>query len=143
MSEPNVLARREFLKSTGVVIVAFSMARYGRAQTGAAPAARRGPVSGPPDRNAVDSYIAIHADNTATLYAGYVELGQGGPTALRQIAAEELDLDFEQMKTVTVDTHTSTEGLTLASRTAAIGGTEVFVETQAEESIAQGPLFCG
>ena len=85
---------------------------------------RRGPVSGPPDRNAVDSYIAIHADNTATLYAGYVELGQGGPTALLQIAAEELDLDFEQMKTVTADTHVSTEGLTLASRTAAIGGTE-------------------
>ena len=94
-----------------------------QAQT-AAPAVRRGPISGPPDRNAVDSYIAIHADNTATLYAGYVELGQGGPTALLQIAAEELDLDFEQMKIATVDTHVSTEGLTLASRTAAIGGTE-------------------
>ena len=127
MSEQNdgqlVLARREFLKTTGVVIVAFSIGGKVRAQT-AAPAVRRGPISGPPDRNAVDSYIAIHADNTATLYAGYVELGQGGPTALLQIAAEELDLDFEQMKTVTVDTHVSTEGLTLASRTAAIGGTE-------------------
>ncbi len=104
MSEPNdgqlVLARREFLKTTGVVIVAFSIGGKGRAQT-AAPAVRRGPVSGPPDRNAVDSYIAIHADNTATLYAGYVELGQGGPTALLQIAAEELDLDFEQIKSAT------------------------------------------
>ena len=122
--EPLSIARREFLKTTGVVIVAFSMGGTLRAQTSGAPAVRRGPISGPPDRNAVDSYIAIHADNTATLYAGYVELGQGGPTALLQIAAEELDLDFEQMKSVTADTHVSTEGLTLASRTAAIGGTE-------------------
>lgn len=127
INEHVVLARREFLQATGVIVVAFSMAGVMRAQaqTGAAPARPRVPISGPPNRNAVDSYIAIHADNTATLYAGYVELGQGGPTALRQIAAEELDLDFEQMKTVTVDTHLSTEGLTLASRTAAIGGTEV------------------
>lgn len=124
--EHGMLARREFLQSTGVIVVAFSIAGQMRAQaqTGVAASAPRGSVSGPPDRNSVDSYIAIHADNTATLYAGYAELGQGGPTALRQIAAEELDLDFEQMKTVTVDTHTSTEGLTLASRTAAIGGTE-------------------
>ena len=55
---------------------------------------------------------------------GYVELGQGGPTALLQVAAEELDLDFEQIKTAPVDTFVSTNALTLASRTAAIGGTE-------------------
>ncbi len=127
INEHVVLARREFLQATGVIVVAFSMAGTMRAQAqaGAATARPRVPASGPPNRHAVDSYIAIHADNTATLYAGYAELGQGGPTALRQIAAEELDLDFEQMKTVTVDTHLSTEGLTLASRTGAIGGTEV------------------
>ena len=73
-----VLARREFLKTTGVVIVAFSIGGKSRAQT-AAPAMRRGPVSGPPDRNAVDSYIAIHADNTATLYAGYASSAKAGP----------------------------------------------------------------
>ena len=61
---------------------------------------QRGFVSGPPDPGQVDSYIAIHPDNTATLYTGYVELGQGGPTALRQVAAEELDLDLDQVKTV-------------------------------------------
>jgi nicotinate dehydrogenase subunit B len=130
MAESNgdqlVLARRDFLKTSGVVIVAFSLAGRGRAQTQtrAAPAVPRGVTSGPPDRNAIDSYIAIHADNTATLYVGYVELGQGGPTALLQIAAEELDLDFAQIKSATVHTHVSTEGLTLASRTAAIGGAE-------------------
>jgi CO/xanthine dehydrogenase Mo-binding subunit len=120
-----VLARRDFLKATGVVIVAFGVGGKVRAQTHPlGPAPIRGLVSGPPDPNEVDSYIAINADNTATIYSGYAELGQGGPTALLQIAAEELDLDFDQVKTVTVDTFVSTNGLTLASRTAAIGGNE-------------------
>jgi len=130
MSERNddrlVLGRRDFLKTTGVVVVAFSIAAKvrGQARVAGAPAVQRRPVSGPPDPNEVDSYIAIHADNTATIYSGYVELGQGGPTALRQIAAEELDLDFEQVKTVTVDTHVSTDGSTLAGWGGAIGGTK-------------------
>jgi molybdopterin-binding aldehyde dehydrogenase-like protein len=120
------LARRDFLKTTGVVVVGFSIADKVAAQApgDGASGIRRGLVSGPPDPGQVDSYIAIHPDNTATLYAGYVELGQGGPTALRQIAAEELDLDLDQVKTVTVDTFVSTNGFTAASRTAAIGGTE-------------------
>ena len=120
-----MLSRRDFLKATGVVIVAFNVGGKLRAQTHpVGPPLKRGLVSGPPDPNEVDSYIAINADNTATIYSGYVELGQGGPTALLQIAAEELDLDFDQVKTVTVDTFVSTNGLTLASRTAAIGGNE-------------------
>ena len=121
-----VLARRDFLKTTGVIVVAFSIVGrvHGQARVAGAPAVQRRPVSGPPDPNEVDSYIAIHADNTATIYSGYVELGQGGPTALRQIAAEELDLDFEQVKTVTVDTHVSTDGSTLAGWGGAIGGTK-------------------
>jgi nicotinate dehydrogenase subunit B len=122
----SVLARRDFLKTTGVVVVGFSIADKARAQTspGVPLAVQRGLVSGPPDPGEVDSYIAIHPDNTATIYSGYVELGQGGPTALRQVAAEELDLELEQVKTATVDTFVSTNGFTAASRTAAIGGTE-------------------
>lgn len=121
------LARRDFLKTTGVVVVGFGVAEKVAAQAPAAgaPAAQRGLVSGPPDPSQVDSYIAIHPDNTATIYIGYVELGQGGPTALRQIAAEELDLDVAQVKTVGMDTFVSTNGFTAASRTAGIGGTEM------------------
>jgi hypothetical protein len=120
------LDRRDFLKTTGVVVVGFSIAEKVAAQaTGdGASGVPRGLVSGPPDPGQVDSYLAIHPDNTATLYTGYVELGQGGPTALRQVAAEELDLDLDQVKTVRVDTFVSTNGFTAASRTAAIGGTE-------------------
>jgi CO/xanthine dehydrogenase Mo-binding subunit len=125
-ADPFVLGRRDFLTTAGVVVVAFSIGAKMRAvaQPAGSPAISRGLVSGPHDPNEVDSYIAINADNTATIYSGYAELGQGGPTALLQIAAEELDLDFEQVKASPVDTFVSTNGLTLASRTGPIGGNE-------------------
>jgi len=122
------LARREFLKSTGALVVGFSVAtELSAAQQGGPPAARwvRGAMSGPPDNAEIDSYIAIHPNNTATIFSGYVDIGQGGPTALCQIAAEELDLDFNQILTVRADTFVSTNGFTAASRTAGIGGTEL------------------
>jgi len=118
------LPRREFLKATGSMVVGFSAAETLAAQT-AAPTGGRGTVSGPPDEAEVDSYIAIHPDNTVTIFSGYVELGQGGPTALRQIAAEELDLDFDQVGTVGNDTFVCTNGSTYASMTVAIGGTKL------------------
>ena len=129
MSDANdsSLPRRDFLKTTGAVVVGLSVAETMSAQAPApaAAAVQRGLVSGPPDPAQVDSYVTIHPDNTATIFAGYVELGQGGPTALRQVAAEELDLDLEQVKDVRVDTFVSTNGFTAASRTAGIGGTEL------------------
>jgi hypothetical protein len=70
-SDSPALPRRDFLKTTGVVIVGFSLAGKVRAQTRAARAAavQRGLVSGPPDPAQVDSYIAI-TPTTATLIAG-------------------------------------------------------------------------
>jgi CO/xanthine dehydrogenase Mo-binding subunit len=75
----------------------------------------------------IDSYLAVHSNNTASIYLGYVDLGQGGPTALCQVAADELDLDFNQISIVRNDTFTSTNGFTAASRTAGIGGVETRV----------------
>jgi len=126
-NDPNLPTRRDFLKTTGVVVVAFSMAGKARAQAQSfgAGALERGTASGPPDRDEIDSYIAIHPDNTATIFSGYVELGQGGPTAILQVAAEELDLDFEQVSTARADTFVSTDCFTAAAWTAAIGCTEM------------------
>jgi len=121
----SILAHREFLKATGAVVVGFSMADTAVAQVSSATPKGRGVVSGPPDEGEIDSYIAVHPDNTVTIFSGYVDLGQGGPTALRQIAAEELDLDFDQVLTVRADTFVSTNGFTAASRTAGIGGTQL------------------
>src|SRR6266853_4402244 len=122
----SVLARREFLKTTtGALVVGFSAAHMPVAHGAGGAAVERGLKSGPPDPAEVDSYIAVHPNNTVTIFAGYVDLGQGGPTALCQIAAEELDLDFHQVFTVRNDTFVTTNGFTAASRTIGIGGTEL------------------
>ena len=42
------------------------------------------------DLRQIDTWLAIHSDNTATVYIGFAELGQGASTALLQVAAEEL-----------------------------------------------------
>jgi CO/xanthine dehydrogenase Mo-binding subunit len=125
-----VLARREFLKTGATLVVGIGVANVAAAQAptgGAAAAWQRGLQSGPPDPAAIDSYLAVHPNNTATIYLGYVDLGQGGPTALCQIAAEELDLDFNQVSIVRNDTFMCTNGFTAASRTVGVGGTETRV----------------
>src|SRR5207245_1698073 len=89
-------------------------------------AAARGDVAGPPDPNAVDSWIAVHADNTATIYFGKCELGQGNTTGLLQIAGEELDLDMSQLKAVRLDTNvTPNQGATSSSSSIHRGGPQV------------------
>ena len=93
--------RRDLLKGGGAVIVGFSFAGAAAAPAAAA----RGEVAGPPDPAAIDTWIALHADNTATLYFGKCELGQGNTTGLLQIAGEELDLDMSQLKWVGLDTN--------------------------------------
>jgi CO/xanthine dehydrogenase Mo-binding subunit len=120
-----VVDRREFLKISGAVVVGIGVGNIaaGQPQGGL----QRGLVSGPPDPAAIDSYLAVHANNTASIYLGYVDLGQGGPTALCQVAADELDLDFTQVSIVRNDTFMSTNGFTAASRTAGIGGVETRV----------------
>jgi CO/xanthine dehydrogenase Mo-binding subunit len=90
--------RREFIKAGGALVVGFSL---GDALLGQAPAAPRGRSLDP---RQLDTWLAIHADNTATVYIGFAELGQGASTALLQVAAEELDFDMSQVKTVPLDT---------------------------------------
>ena len=75
--------RREFLKAGGALIVGFSMRNLLGGEALAAQgtaAAARGAAAGPPDPKQIDTWLAIHSDNTATVYVGYVELGQGSTT---------------------------------------------------------------
>jgi CO/xanthine dehydrogenase Mo-binding subunit len=94
--------RREFIRSGGALIVGFSLGDVLHAQAPEPQATARSL-----DLKQVDTWLAIHADNTATVYIGFAELGQGASTALLQVAGEELDLDMSQMKTVPLDTTVS------------------------------------
>jgi isoquinoline 1-oxidoreductase beta subunit len=51
---------------------------------------------------AMNSYIQINPDNTVTIMFGGCEFGQGAMTGLAQIAAEELVVDWPQVRVYTV-----------------------------------------
>ena len=100
--------RRDFMKQSGALIVGFSLgdvagAQGAALQQAAAPAAAAA-AGRSLDLKQVDTWLAIHSDNTATVYIGFAELGQGASTALLQVAGEELDMDMSQLKTVQLDT---------------------------------------
>jgi nicotinate dehydrogenase subunit B len=127
---PQPLPRRDFLKAGGALVIGFSSAGLGvgdalAAQAPARTAAgtgKRGAKAGPPDPKQIDTWLAVHADNTATVYIGYVELGQGSTTSLLQVAAEELDLGMDQVSTISVDTNISpNQGGTYSSSAIARG----------------------
>ena len=117
--------RRDLLKAGGALLVGFNLreALFGQSHLDTT---QRIGVSGPPDAKQIDTWLAIHADNTATIFIGFAELGQGNSTALLQVAAEELDFDMSQLKTVRLDTSiTPNQGGTYSSASIQRGGPQV------------------
>ena len=100
----NMFPRRDLLKAGGVLLIGVTIGGAARAQEAEGVAVALGPDQ--PDPKSLDTWIAIHADNTATIFIGFVELGQGCSTALLQLAAEELDLDMSQVKSIRLESHT-------------------------------------
>jgi nicotinate dehydrogenase subunit B len=95
-------SRRGFLKTSGALIVSFSLAD--RPATAQGPGGAGGPAPGSPPINQVDSWIAIAADGSVTAYSGKEELGQGISTAQTQLVAEELSVPFDRVKLIYCDT---------------------------------------
>ena len=91
-------SRRDFLKTSGALIVGFSaFSKLASGQGG-------GPSPGSPSLGALDSWIAIGADGSITAYSGKEELGQGISTAQQQLVAEELSVPFNRVKLIYCDT---------------------------------------
>src|SRR5688500_13360937 len=92
--------RRDFLKSSGMLVVGFSaMSLSNPFDADAAQASAGGQGVGPypdPDFRQLDSWIVIREDNTATFYVGKTDLGQGTGTAFRQIMSDELDIAYDK-----------------------------------------------
>src|SRR5437588_715826 len=106
-------SRRDLLKGGGALIVGFSIAGM--------PAVRAAV-----DPDLIDSWIAVHADNTATIIFGKCELGQGNTTGMLQIAGEELDLGMSQLSAVRLDTDvTPNQGATTSSSSIERGGPQL------------------
>jgi hypothetical protein len=97
------ISRRDLLKAGGAMVVSFAFGAIplaGAHQT--APAAG---VGGKPlDPGEVDSFLAIHADGSITVYTGKVDVGTGMRIAVAQMAAEELGVAAGRISIVDGDT---------------------------------------
>jgi CO/xanthine dehydrogenase Mo-binding subunit len=99
------LSRREFLLTSGALVVSTSMSlgvSSTYAQTGAVAPSPQFPS---PDQ--LDSWIAILPDGTAEAFFGKMDMGQGLEVAIAQIVAEELDVAVEHVTVRMGDTATS------------------------------------
>jgi nicotinate dehydrogenase subunit B len=114
-------SRRDILRGGSALIVGFSLASpmcEAFAPAGSAPK--------PLALTEVDSFLAIDSKGTCTVYSGKVDLGTGVATALRQIAADELDLPFDRVNLVEGDTAlTPDQGTTWGSLSIQVGGAQI------------------
>jgi CO/xanthine dehydrogenase Mo-binding subunit len=91
------LSRKSFLKGGGALVVSFSaLAGKAHAATGNTPFSQRGPGDFLPDLNAIDTWLAVTADNKAIVTHGETEFA-ATPTGILMLVAEELDMSMDQM----------------------------------------------
>ena len=117
-------SRREFMQSTGALIVGYSLGG-----ASAAVAQSDGGLRGINPAN-LDSWIAIARDGSVTIYTGRVDLGTGTEIVLAQFAAEELDVPVERVSVIMGDTRvTPDQGKTTASLNVIRGSQHSFYST--------------
>src|SRR5260370_2696734 len=97
--EAPIVSRREFLSSTGALIVTLA-AGLDQSDAAAPSAAAELPLR--PDR--LESYIAIERDGSITAFFGKIDGGQGLETAMAQMVAEEIEVPLERVHVVMGDT---------------------------------------
>ena len=94
-------SRRDFLKTSGVLIVGFTVHRQVRLKADATFVRTQGPRAAD---GQLDSWIAISADGVVTVFTGKCELGQGMQTSQTQLVAEELSVPVSRVRIVQCDT---------------------------------------
>ena len=96
MPTATLVNRRDFLKSTAAtgaaLVIGFHLSGSASALAASAEDQEKKSV------NPFDAWIRIAPDNQVTLIVGKSEMGQGIMTALPMILAEELSLDWKQVK---------------------------------------------
>ena len=87
------VTRREFLQASGTLAILFTI-----------PGCGKGGIPVPGGSAVLGNRLVVEASGDVKLMLGKAEFGQGIGTALAQMAAEELDVAFERISLVTVDT---------------------------------------
>ena len=119
------VSRRSFLAAGGVLIVGLGLDGRGRARAQTVPGADRF-LGKPLAPDAIDSFLAVHADGSVTVFVGKVDIGTGGRIAMRQLVGEELDIPLERIAMIEGDTAlTPNQGPTAGSYGIARGGVQL------------------
>src|SRR5258706_5257396 len=116
------MRRRDFLRTSSVIVVSFAFgAAFPESGTAQTPA-----LGKPLDPREVDSFLAIHADGSVTIYTSKVDVGTGLSIAMTQMVAEELGVPVARITVVEGDTAlTPDQGGTGGSTGIPRGGTEL------------------
>ncbi len=111
----NEPSRRDFLRTSGALIVTLSAASLAEPFVAAQGPFDTHPSHVDPDR--LDSWLAVASDGTVTAYTGKCDLGQGMATVQTQLIAEELCVSFDRVKLIQCDTSvTPDQGTTSGSQ---------------------------
>jgi isoquinoline 1-oxidoreductase beta subunit len=98
----SILNRRNFLQASAAagagLIVGFYMPGRGGLLAAAQEGAQAGQAAGAGAAAAPNTFVRIASDNSVTVLAKHVEMGQGAHTGLATILAEELDADWAQVR---------------------------------------------
>ena len=132
MRAATVISRRAVLAGSGALVLSFASVDKVLAQNDASPPPAAPTVNPPPLPGSLKQapylnfWIRIDANGATTVFTGKAELGQGIKTALMQIAAEQLDVDFDGITLITADTMlTPNEGYTAGSHSMQDSGTAI------------------
>jgi CO/xanthine dehydrogenase Mo-binding subunit len=113
------IRRRDFLKTSGALVVTFSVAPS--LAIAATPATVKTVAL-----DQVDGFVAIDPQGNVTVFSGKVDLGTGVRTAMAQIAAEELSVPFDRVEVIQGDTAlTPDQGVTWGSLSVEVGGMQI------------------
>jgi CO/xanthine dehydrogenase Mo-binding subunit len=97
------LSRRDALKASGALIVAFALPNL--EALAAESVLRSGKPPLHPEQ--LDSWIAVAPDGSVTAFFGKMDMGQGVDVAIAQMVAEELDVAVDRVEVVMGDTATT------------------------------------
>jgi len=116
--------RRNFIKTTGSLTIGFCITGFATSKTPAE--AAENPTAANPanpegpgdlaDNPHINAWLQVLEDNRVRVLTGKLELGQGIRTAVAQVAAEELNMDMNQVEVLVAETGaTPDEGYTAGS----------------------------
>jgi nicotinate dehydrogenase subunit B len=121
------LTRRDFLKTTGSLVVSFPLAGALIGCAGTAPVKDPESLAGKTvATDQVDGFLAIDANGNVLVFSGKVDLGTGIRTSMTQIAAEELSVPLGRVTVIQGDTLlTPDQGVTFGSLSIQNGGMQI------------------